>query len=265
MANLQEIQNVQLNMLKEIVTIFEKNKIEYTLAYGTFLGAFRHDGCIPWDDDVDIYVLDKQFKKKLKIIERELGDSLFLQYLSTEIMSPWIYYKIRKNNTFMFEEGLSDRYINIHHGVWVDLFPLVHASKNKALLNLQLELISLCQTIIFYFYDQKKKCNLKICFYNNILRMVYTILNEFTNLLGNRKSNYYIIKSTHFYGGNHLKKIDKILLPKRLFDEKEDYKYEDSFFKGPKDYDTYLKQFYGDNYMIPKKYSHIADYSKVKL
>lgn len=262
MDNLKKIQNIQYILLKDIVDVFEKNGIKYSLAYGSFLGAIRHHGPIPWDDDVDIYIFDQEFNKKLKTIKNCINKDYFIQHPDTEIITPWIYYKVRKNSTYMHESEISEIYKDLHQGIWIDLFPLVKASKYKFLLKKQLYLIRKEQILRFYFSKGSTRKN-KI--WNYTLKVLYKLINSLVNFLGSNDSKYYIIKANDFYNDDYKTKLNKILLPKKYIDNKRKYRFKNSFFWGPKNYDDYLRFFYGENYMIPIKYAHNVDYSEVKF
>ena len=119
---LRQIQLCQLDILKEIVRICSKNGIEYCPAYGTMLGAVRHEGFIPWDDDLDIYMTMEGFRKFRACCKSELASDYFLQTPKTEPTMGWIYYKMRKNGTQMLQPWQSTGNKNSHYGIWVDIF-----------------------------------------------------------------------------------------------------------------------------------------------
>ena len=72
-------QHQLLNVLKDIVHVFEKNKLDYSLSGGSILGAIRHKGFIPWDDDIDINIPRKSYTTLLEIFDTELGESYYLR------------------------------------------------------------------------------------------------------------------------------------------------------------------------------------------
>ena len=97
---LRTIQVTELVCLKEIKRVCIKKQLTYCLAYGTMLGAVRHKGFIPWDDDLDIYMYYRDAQSIGKYINQ---DEFFLQTPKTDSKSPFIYYKLRKNHTEMIE------------------------------------------------------------------------------------------------------------------------------------------------------------------
>ena len=122
-GKLRELQLVELEMLHDFKIICEKYGLRYFLDYGNLLGAVRHGGFIPWDDDVDVTMPYSDYLKFLEIAQDELGEKYFLQTSDTDINYYRSYARIRKNNTTFVDEYQLQW--DIHHGVWLDIFPLV--------------------------------------------------------------------------------------------------------------------------------------------
>lgn len=100
MSKLREIQLVQLQILTEFDRICKKNDINYQLFAGTLLGAVRHKGFIPWDDDVDVCMLRSEYDRFLEIAQQELDPDYFVQNTYTDPEYYNIFTRIRKNGTF---------------------------------------------------------------------------------------------------------------------------------------------------------------------
>ncbi len=100
---LRMIQLVQLEMLIELDKICKNNKIKYQLYSGTLLGAVRHKKFIPWDDDVDVCLLRKDYDKLIKILGHELKSKYFFQTHITDKNYIHAFARIRKNNTLMLQ------------------------------------------------------------------------------------------------------------------------------------------------------------------
>lgn len=119
---LRELQMKELEMLLEVERICQKHAITYYLIGGSALGAVRHGGFIPWDDDVDIALPRSDYLRFLKICAQELQGSYYLQTYQTQPHFPFSYAKIYRHNTTFIEPYLAK--LRIHHGIFIDVFPL---------------------------------------------------------------------------------------------------------------------------------------------
>ena len=129
MKDLATIQRNELIILKEIKRICDKHQITYYLSSGTLLGAIRHGGFIPWDDDIDIEMPLLDYRRFLKLCETELDNRFFLQNYKTDPNDHQAFTKIRMNNTTFMP--VHHKHHHIHHGFWVDVFPVVKLPSQK--------------------------------------------------------------------------------------------------------------------------------------
>jgi lipopolysaccharide cholinephosphotransferase len=118
---LRDIQLIELEILKEVVRVCNENGIQYFLDSGTALGAVRHQGFIPWDDDIDIGMTRENYDRFLEIAPKQLSNKYFLQNRRTDKNTPYTFAKVRKNNTIFME--WNKRNLEMHHGIYIDIFP----------------------------------------------------------------------------------------------------------------------------------------------
>lgn len=128
-------QLVLLEMLKEFDRICRKHDISYMLFAGTALGAQRHGGFIPWDDDLDVILLRPAYQRFLDVAEGELGEAYCLQ---REFSAHWpmFFSKLRKNGTACMEK-FRPRDPAMHQGVYIDIFPCDSLAEGEAARRLQ--------------------------------------------------------------------------------------------------------------------------------
>lgn len=126
---MNQLQEIEYDILVKFDAICKKNKLKYFLAYGTALGAVRHGGFIPWDDDIDVVMLRDDYEKLCSLPLEEFPEDLFLQNVYTEINYPYPFAKIRKNYTTFVEEDTKN--LRIHHGIFIDVFPLDYIPVKK--------------------------------------------------------------------------------------------------------------------------------------
>lgn len=119
---LQKLKDVELEILKAFIDVCKKLDIKYYALGGTMLGAVRHGGFIPWDDDIDVGMLRDDYELFLQKGQKLLPEHLFLQtiYTDPEFIIPFA--KIRDSRTTFIETSLKNRKIN--HGIYIDIFPI---------------------------------------------------------------------------------------------------------------------------------------------
>ena len=118
----------ELALLKSFINVCKTLDLHYYVAYGTLLGAVRHNGFIPWDDDVDIIMPRKEYETFLEKAQALLPEGIFLQTFETDKQYTNSYAKLRDNNTTFLETLYSDRHMN--HGIFIDIFPLDYLPDN---------------------------------------------------------------------------------------------------------------------------------------
>ncbi len=127
-ANIEDIQQVQLNILKKLDEVCQRNKLNYYLAFGTCLGAVRHKGFIPWDDDIDVLMPVEDVDKLLKL-QGDFGHKYFIQSRKTDKNYQSIAVRIRDNNTTCIEKD--EEGLDINHGIYIDIYPYYISPKSK--------------------------------------------------------------------------------------------------------------------------------------
>ena len=130
-STLRQAQLIMLEMLKEFDTICEAHGLMYWLDSGTILGAVRHKGFIPWDDDIDISMPLEDYNKFTKIAKKSLSKDIFFQNTLTDSTFPFDYMKLRSNKACIIEFHEKDKNVEYHQGVFVDIFPMTTLADTK--------------------------------------------------------------------------------------------------------------------------------------
>ena len=129
---LRWIQLIELEMLIGLDRICRKYNLKYSLATGTLLGAVRHGGFIPWDDDIDVCMLYEDYKRFIEIAPTELDtEKSFIKTQETDEDCNLIFAQIKRNDTIFLREGRNE--FKTHKGVFIDIFSLFNGSKYRVI------------------------------------------------------------------------------------------------------------------------------------
>ncbi len=237
-TTLRKTQLRMLEILKEVDRVCKKHNIPYWLDSGTLIGAVRHQGFIPWDDDLDIQMLRPDFKRFIKIFPRECAQDFVLQTNKTDknYMAP--YAKVRDLNSCISENNnkLDTHYT--YKGLYIDVFLLEPSVEKLAVLGRKF------QVVVYYFSVFKTDTyKLKTCFANFVRWIVYNIVFRCFRLFAKMIGSKHLY---HTYGSGFLKyRIKEEIFPLTELD------FEGEKFPAPHDYDAFLRRIYGDYMQLP--------------
>lgn len=247
---LKQIKEIELELFDEFLRICNKYNLRYFLSGGSCLGAIRHQGFIPWDDDIDVSMPRKDFDFFSKIMKDELDDRYVFQSLITEPNCGLVFGKIRKKGT-VYSESYS-QHINMSQGVWIDIFPYDNipdqVDKQKRFYN-QVQLLKNLYIIKcgYSFPEGKKTTELPQYLAGKAL-MSPIPLYVLANRLYKKMHEYQDQETTYVipFGGAYGFSKEKI--PSYFLCEYIDVIFEGRTCKTLSNYDRYLSQLYG-NYM----------------
>lgn len=134
--DLRKAQGIMLDMLIEFDAICTKHKLQYWLDSGTLLGAVRHQGFIPWDDDIDISMPIEDYNNFQEIAQNELSKDIFFQTKESDPTFKFDYIKLRSNRATIIEFHEKDKDIHYHQGIFIDIFPMLTVPNNDFYYNI---------------------------------------------------------------------------------------------------------------------------------
>ncbi|MEC9485500.1 MAG: LicD family protein [Candidatus Izemoplasma sp.] len=237
----ERLKSIQLSILIEFYNMCKKNDINIYLAYGTALGAFRHKGFIPWDDDIDVFILQKDRDKIIELFRKNKSSNLFYQSYETDKAYRYAVDRIRLSNTTLIENDTVNDDIN--HGVFIDVYPLFKCSNNKIKYYVQIASRFIYRLFVYRKVPKNKNfivktiCKVLLLYPKKLKRKFINNNYTYTNNLGddNFFSTFYGDEVKHKYPSEWFKTIT-------LLD------FEDDLFPVPSDIEKYLKLDYGSNY-----------------
>lgn len=246
-GKLDEIKKIEIEMMKEIKRICEKHNIKYFLVGGSLLGAIRHGGFIPWDDDLDIGMLREDYEKFRAVAPNELDERFSYQSFEHEPSSHYIFDKIRLKDTY-FTTKFSNRF-KMENGLFIDILIYDKTANNlKAqkrhitalrwgarLINIRW--VNVPRKGVAYRFSKLMLPFMRLFPLSVYHKVFNTILKWY-----NKTDNHYLIDGV---GLN----IERGAFTDSWFDEIIEMPFEDITLPVPAGYDSYLRHWYGDKYM----------------
>ena len=265
-CTLQALQDVEYEILCKFADFCDANRIPYGLSGGTLLGAIRHNGFIPWDDDVDVHMEIHAFRKFLRCYRRHPIPGLHLSWIDSDGEYPHYFAKLRRNGTFMPEELNGD--FDQHNGVWIDIFVYHGVPNNRFLFALQQKLYFIFATaarmhantrldrVDHVEFDYSRQYRLLAGMSRKSLQRVRRLFFFLYGHIGSRRSEYICYNDWHLEPKEKLPRSFELPLTKHVFRDRE--------FSIPQNYDAALTKQYG-NYMKPVMYPSHTKLTHVEL
>lgn len=249
-----EIQAQALKVLKHVASFCDEKGLRYSIAYGTLIGAVRHQGFIPWDDDIDIIMPREDYEKfvalyndtNYKMIK---GDGLS-NHLHVVVSDPQTIVEFKSQYDSFFYKG----------GVWVDIFPMDLVPDSKA------EYMKLRNRI-------KRACKLQHiaeisikrnnCLINAASLFIHIVLFPFRNLLGRRAQKLMVssIKQSDTCANLSLWYLNYPPIPSKWLETYEELEFEGTRFKVLSNYHEFLTKVYGNYMQLPPEEDRIPRHS----
>lgn len=237
---LKEVRNIMMDILKDIDNFCNENHITYFLACGTLLGAIKYGGFIPWDDDIDIMMPRPDFEK----FNKEYKNRKYCVLTPND--GHYFYSKVYDRNTIVYSKGI-DQKKHKQIGVNIDVFPLDGivndeeiVKKQKANSDFLEALLNISNQPIFYRKNKLKAIN-RICTRIIGSKRIVKLIERNAKKYDYSTSDYVIRyrRTPNGFTG---------ALPKSVY-AVDKHSFEGEMFNVPKEYDLWLKRFFGENYM----------------
>ena len=257
-----ELQNKLLEILTWFIKFLEDNNITYYAVGGTLLGAVRHKGFIPWDDDVDIAIPRPEYNRLIKIFNKKREHYVLETPYDGNKDYLYTYSKLYDTNTTLVERQRKP----LKRGVFIDIFPLDGAGNSYE------------EALSFYKKNNKSNSLLiaKTCairkqrkWYKNILIILARLI-PFVNLKNlslkvdngfSRKGYEENLYVSNFCGSYRTKEINE----KRIFGKPQEFEFENIKIKGPEYPNEYLNRIYGDWKELPPTEKRGVQHSFLKI
>lgn len=245
--DLRRVQLIQLEMMKEIDRICRKHQLKYNIAFGTLLGAVRHGGFVPWDDDADINMPYEDYLKLVNMIDDEIdSEKYYFRYQDKEDDCNITYAHLKRNGTIYTKPGREG--FKYHPGVYIDIVPLYNGAPNF--------LLHVVQTRICWFFRTACWAHMGAGNEKKLIKRTYYKL---IGRIGNKRAYSLFLKWAAFF--KH--KSDKMLflngmdrspynigfVKRECFENPIEIEFEGSMFYAPRDLKGVLEYCYGKDYM----------------
>lgn len=257
--SLDEIKNIEAQILKDFADFCQSNNLKYYLGYGTLLGAARHKGFIPWDDDVDVLMPRADYNKFIKLtgynpIKPNLETRFYRDCAHPNI---YPFAKVIDINTIVYEKGKAKKNIS---GLWIDIFPLDGYPEKQE----EADLLFKKHLEVRHAYDLA----ITNPFYvrqNLLKKCIKVFIVPFMKLYGISNFCKQIDSIGQTYSFDDCQKVTDFTWPdnshtwifKNELEPSTELEFEGNLYKVPGNYKAYLTRIYGDYMQLPPESERI--------
>ncbi len=253
---LKKLQKYQIEILDEVVRICQKHKIQYFIIGGNLIGAIRHKGFIPWDDDLDIAMMREDYDKFLEVATQEIDKRMLVDYAENNEYYYLPFAKIRLRDS-IYEEPEQKNYQG-PKGIWINIFPMDNANQEDSLFirwqTFLKESIHFINAIKANVTSEKNSIMKKIIrfIFKPISTQKLVRLQQKIMKWENRKEAKYCISFGARYGMRKQTMLKSVFLPATQVE------YEGKMYDAPGNYEFYLKRVYGDYMTLPPENKRVT-------
>ena len=248
---LKKLHQDLLPILLELDRICKKHNIRYFLSSGTLLGAVRHKGFIPWDDDIDVEMMRKDYNKFCEVCKLELNhEKFFLQTQTNDKNYNWVYGKLRLKNTEYIRSG--QEHLNQKTGIFIDIFPIDNTTNKKISQYIINRGCEVCRSILW--------SNVGVKTSNGLLeKLKYRLLSKIPRKIAINTFEYlarfYDDMDTKYKVFYNLKLKNRkcYIYEAKWYEDQLNVDFEKYKFPIPIGYKHILKMYYGDYMKLPEK------------
>lgn len=256
---LNELHKILLQILDYIDDICAKNNLSYYLAGGTLLGAIRHQGFIPWDDDVDISMPREDYEKLKVIVKKHNNSKYKCVYLESESYH-LCFYKIVDTRTIILDNNRTEKI-----GVFVDVFPIDGYGNdfNNAKVKIK-KMSKVSSNVVWSDIIHKNESIGKKCI-RLLFRQICILFGKETLLEIIQKLYCSNFNSSKYIGSSFGLRCEREIIERECFQSYKYAPFENRSYRIPVGYDQYLRQMYGDYMKLPPKEQQVRPHSNERI
>lgn len=243
--SLARVKQIELSLLRDFIELCNALNLQYFALGGTLLGAVRHAGFIPWDDDIDVGMPRGDYERLLTEAPALLPENDFLQTWRTDPEFPANFAKLRRSGTAFVERSLKNR--KIHHGIYIDIFPLDYCpAPGRARKRLLLYSNLLLQRLSCRFYHPQKSIKMRLrqiaaCL---LFPSCSAAVSRRERLLSRNPESDWVANYCGAWG-------EREIVPASWYGQGQELSFEGLRLRVPSDYRAWLSQVYGDYTRLP--------------
>lgn len=262
---LQAIHRMQLNMLSQLQRVCKENGLRYIVISGTLLGAVRHKGFIPWDDDMDIALVREDYEQLISILQKNPIPGCFMQEFRTDPHFHQPYAKLLKDDTVFLEEIC--RYGKARNGIFIDIFPLDHIKNPNQTSN---EVRRIAARMLTFAIWHKENCHMKRIGLRKLLNVAAPIVGILPKSCLISLQRKLVIRNhpewdyvTNLFTCNYT--VKRLHFRREDIEHAVEMPFEDITVSAPADWDGCLRRLYKDYRKLPPEEKRVSGHDIVEI